>query len=137
MTLETLGIETMFLKELIKVTKQSAKACYEDELALQLQAHKVKFVREYKFSPERRFRADFYLLDTPVLIEVNGIFPMTSRTKQGGHQSWSGITRDYAKMAEAAILGYVTLCFTPEMVAKGVALEYILKIWQRYQGKHM
>lgn len=61
-----------------------------------------ELVPEFKFVPGRGFRADWALPDYRILIEVNGGVGM----KQGGHNSWAGIHRDYEKARLAAANQY-------------------------------
>ncbi|MFC2997611.1 hypothetical protein ACFODO_20665, partial [Acinetobacter sichuanensis] len=42
----------------------------EAKLAQHLKSYKIEFQAEFQFNPERKWRADFYILGTKVLIEV-------------------------------------------------------------------
>ncbi len=60
---------------------------------------------EYRFHPERKWRADFALLDQrpPVLIEYDGLM---RHGENMGHASINGILRDVEKINHAQALGY-------------------------------
>ncbi len=61
-----------------------------------------ELIPEFKFVPDRGFRADWKIEGYPILIEVNGGIGM----KKGAHKSWSGIHRDYHKARLAAANHY-------------------------------
>lgn len=91
----------------------------EDTLALHLRAHKIPFEREYRFHPERRYRADFYIAPN-LLIEIEG-----GVWTQGKHGRGSGIVKDIERQNAAVLLGYRPLRFTPNMVDAGLAIEAV------------
>lgn len=94
----------------------------EDKLARQLDALGIAYEREYRAVPERRFRWDFALPDVRVLVEVQGGIWMRERT---GHTSGRGVRRDCEKANLAALHGWRTLFFTPDMVESGEAIAVI------------
>ena len=57
-----------------KRPKRGGKVESEGEslLSLQLKALKIAFEREFKFCQDRKWRADFHLVDKMILIEVEG-----------------------------------------------------------------
>jgi hypothetical protein len=57
---------------------------------------------EFKYVPGRGFRADWALPVYRIVIEVNGGIGM----RKGGHNSWTGIHRDYQKARLAAANRY-------------------------------
>lgn len=82
---------------------------------------------EYFFHPKRKWRADFHLPDTMILIEFEGgIFD-----KKGGHSSVQGILRDIFKYNEAALLGYTVIRVTPTHVTSDQALQWIERAYNR------
>lgn len=102
----------------------------ETLLAVQLEQAGIPFEREYKFHPDRRWRADFMVGQNfawPVrgryLIEVDG-----GSWNGGRHVSGAGFEKDLEKLNAAAELGYRVLRFTPRMVNDGSALELIRRI---------
>lgn len=99
----------------------------EDTLALQLDAAGIHYEREFKFSPERRWRADFLLgdiclLGDAFLIEVEGDI-----WRKSGHTTGAGIQRDIDKANHAQLLGYRHFRVTADMIETGLALELIEK----------
>jgi hypothetical protein len=110
-------------------------------LAAQLSQHpevRGDFCRQFRFHPQRRWRADFALpKDRPrVLVEVDGgVFARAGATRcwvcgqvpAGRHTSGAGYERDCEKQAEAALLGYVYLRVTPRQVSSGQALSWVLR----------
>jgi very-short-patch-repair endonuclease len=108
------------------------KSPAETLLAVQLEQAGIPFDREYRFSPERKWRADFLMgnHDGPfgnymVLIEVDG---GTWLPEGGRHTRGPGFERDAEKLNAAAELGYRVLRFTPRMVESGEALAQIKRI---------
>ena len=77
-------------------------------------------VREYRFCPTRKWRADLAYPDARLLIECDG------GTWSGGrHVSGSGFEGDCEKTNEAQLLGYRILRFTGGMINGGMALDTI------------
>lgn len=64
-------------------------------------------VEEYKFCPERKFRADVYVPSLNLLIEYEGISAAKSR-----HTTALGYTRDCEKYNLAGIMGFRVLRYT-------------------------
>lgn len=62
---------------------------------------------EYRFCPNRRFRADWYVPSLNVLIEYEGIFGGKAR-----HTSVVGYSTDCEKYNLAQLLGYKLLRYT-------------------------
>lgn len=94
----------------------------EEVLARHLQVHGLKYVREFKFNPQRNYRADFYLKEFNLLVEVEGGTKSKSR-----HTTHGGYSKDLMKYNSAQILGYSRLSFTTEQVNSGLALQTIKK----------
>lgn len=92
----------------------------EETLALQLKAYKVNFEREYRFCPERRWRADFYLPDYNLLVEVEGAI-----WTGGRHTRPKGFLADIEKYNTAQSLGFKILRVTPQAVKSGEAIKEI------------
>ena len=103
-------------------------------LAAQLEQAGIPFVREYRFAPPRRWRADFFIpvpeqnlgqwlagqRNPPILIEVDG-----GGYVAGRHSRGKGIEDDAEKQSAAAILGYRVIRCTPAQVEDGRALDWI------------
>ena len=99
----------------------------ETLLAVQLEQAHIPFEREYRFHPERKWRADFMVgqdMAWPVrgryLIEIEG-----GAYVQGRHTRGASFERDCEKYAAAAILGYRLIRVTPRQVESGQALSWI------------
>lgn len=79
-------------------------------------------VKEYRFAPDRRFKADYALPQVKVLIEVEGgVFT------SGRHTRGAGYISDLEKYNLAALLGFRVYRFTPEQVIKGEAMSFLRK----------
>lgn len=72
---------------------------------------------EYRFHPGRRWRLDFGWPIARVAVEIEGAI-----WTQGRHSRGKGMESDMEKYNELAKLGWRLLRFSPEMVAKGVAI---------------
>lgn len=90
-----------------------------DLLAMHLKAARIRFEREVRFHPTRRWRFDF-IFPGRVACEVNGgVFI------RGRHNTGTGHTRDCEKLSHAAILGWRVLVVTPAQIKSGEALQWI------------
>ena len=105
-----------------------------DLLAFHLYAEQIKFVREFKFHPTRRWRADFAIAgmdgfnDCSVLVEVDGGNFMAAINRKTGKPVAIGRhtkDADYEKLNEAAILGFMVLRFSTGQVKRGEAIATI------------
>lgn len=83
----------------------------EDHLAFLLKFAGYDFVREFRFSDARKWRADF-LIKPDLLVEVEGV----KFEGKGRHQTAEGFAADCEKYNEAAIMGFKLLRFTPAMI---------------------
>jgi len=92
----------------------------EATLAQHLKVHGIGFETEFKFHQDRKWRADFYLTGTKLLVEVEG-----GIWSNGRHTRGSGYQADMEKYNAAAILGYTVLRFSTADVKSGRAIEQI------------
>jgi very-short-patch-repair endonuclease len=76
--------------------------------------------REFKFHDTRRWRFDFCWPDQKLAVEAEG-----GTWISGAHSRGKHFEKDAEKYNEAALLGWVVLRFTTDMIADGRALEYI------------
>lgn len=121
----------------VKSAPHSPKADYKAELVQQCALLDLKLEPEFRFHPERKFRADWrvhYLLwagndkstgtwiPTRVLVEYEG--GLYSSGKRG-HSSIAGIHRDIEKANLAQIEGYLMIRVAPSHVVSGAALKWI------------
>lgn len=67
----------------------------------------TEFEQEFKFSPDRKFRADFHLIGKKILIEYEGVISKKSR-----HTTIKGYSGDCNKYNLALSLGYKVYRFT-------------------------
>lgn len=99
-----------------------SKTDYKAELELQLKLVKIEVEPEYMFALPRKWRADYRIRDTRVLVEFEG--GLFAKGKQG-HSSVTGILRDIEKYNTAALLGWLVIRVTPKHVVSGEALKWI------------
>lgn len=94
----------------------------EGELILMrdLRALGIGFEQEYKFHSTRRWRADFLIRNTKILIEVEG-----GIWSQGRHTRGTGYIGDMEKYNAAAILRFQVLRFSTQQVKSGLAVQQI------------
>lgn len=98
----------------------------EATLAQALKALKIEFVQEYRFCEYRKWRADFHIPGTNLLIEVEG------GVRSGGrHVRPQGYINDTEKYNEAAKLGFIVLRFDTETVSRGTAINEIESYLER------
>ena len=92
-------------------------------LAKHLKELKLRFETEYRFDKARRWRADFYLPDSNILIEAEGGTYQKSR-----HGYGMGFAADCVKYSTAAMMGFRVIRFTTEQIERGQAKQF-LKDW--------
>ena len=105
------------------VKKERAVSVGEAILSQHLAAYKIDFKQEFQFNKDRKWRADFYLVGTKILIEVEG-----GIWSGGRHTRGKGYIADMEKYNSAAALGYQVYRFSTEQVKSGLAIEQILKL---------
>lgn len=101
----------------------------EDTLLFQMRCVGLTgFKREYRFHPQRRWRADFAFPDEdpPLLVEVEG-----GVYSRGRHVRPKGFEDDAKKYAEATLLGYRVLRLTGKMVTSGEGLKLVQRALER------
>lgn len=85
-------------------------------------------ITEYRFFPERMWRADFAWPNHKLLVEYEGgIFArsMGKGQEYGWHQSTQRMLTDMEKYNRAALLGYRVLRYSPREVRSGKAVAEI------------
>jgi very-short-patch-repair endonuclease len=92
----------------------------EATLALHLITEKIEFVQEYQFHSERKWKADFHITGTKLLIEVEG-----GIWSGGRHTRGKGYLGDMEKYNTAAKLGFTVLRYSTEQVKSGLAVKEI------------
>lgn len=92
----------------------------ERVLAAQLDMLKIEYEQEYKFHPQRKWRADFKIEGYPILIEVEG-----GTYSNGRHSRGTGFAKDAEKYNAAQKLGYYVLRGDTNQVKSGELLRDI------------
>ena len=95
----------------------------EATLALHLQAHKIEFDREVCLIQGRKWRYDFLIKESAVVIEVNGAI-----WTQGRHSRGGGLESDYLKINAIVKAGYRPLQYSTRQVVDGTAIKDILEV---------
>jgi len=75
-------------------------------------------VTQFKFHPEREFKADFCWPDIGLIVEIDGGGHMGGR-----HNREAGRTRDCQRDAEATLLGFTVYRCTSSLVRSGKAIK--------------
>jgi len=101
----------------------------EELFAFQLTTAGIKFEREFRFDETRKWRIDFLITGTNLLVEINGGTWM----QKSGHSSAVGIQRDYEKSNAAQLAGYVYLQFTKKELDNLVALDTVREYTRRIE----
>lgn len=115
----------MTAEEFAKYTKKALHMNKgEESLAFYLRAYMpgIRYLRQYKFHPKRRWRADGALPDHKILIEIEG-----GAWIQGRHNRGKGFLDDMEKYNAAAVLGWRVLRFTPQQAGDGSAIATIIE----------
>ena len=105
----------------------------EATFALQLMAAGIKFRREYRAVPTRRYKWDFVIEpfeDTLLLVELNG-----GTHRHMGHSTGVGIQRDYDKANAAVCHGFRQLTFTAQDVHDLTALDTVCAVLLGVEAK--
>lgn len=116
----------------LKLGKQRTAVSQESTFAFQCRAYKLPDVTaQYRFAQSayptnarRRWIADFAFLELKVMIEIDGGLHIPGM----GHSRATGIERSMTKQNDAALLGFVTLRFTPKEVKSGHAIAFTQRI---------
>lgn len=91
----------------------------EEAFAVQLRAAGLpEPVREYRFAPPRRWRADFAFPELKILIECEG-----GGWVNGRHSRGAGFEADMEKYNAASMLGWTVLRFSGSAIKSGDALR--------------
>ncbi len=77
---------------------------------------------EHRFHPKRKWRFDLAIPELKIACEYQGGLFMGRR---GGHQSVKGTRKDWEKMNEAQICGWIVLQFGPDETRTGSAMLVI------------
>lgn len=105
------------------VKKERVVSEGEATLIRHLQAYRIEFKQEFQFNKDRKWRADFYLVGTNILIEVEG-----GIWSNGRHTRGKGYIADMEKYNSATALGYSVYRYSTEQVKSGLAIEEIRRL---------
>ena len=95
---------------------------YKTEFEQQLGLVGIQVEREFFFHPSRKWRSDWRVRDTHVLVEFEGgLF----KKRAAGHSSVTGILRDIEKYNEAALAAWIVIRIAPNHVRNGEALKWV------------
>lgn len=105
----------------MKAPKRSS--VLEEQFALHCRVSNLpEPVREFRFAPLRKWRADFAFVDQKLLVEIEG-----GIWTGGRHTRGSGYEKDAEKYNAATVLGFRVLRFTGDMVKSGAAIETVIE----------
>lgn len=93
---------------------------FEAKLARELKTLKIKFEQEFYFHPDRKWRADFHLIDKKILVEIEG-----GIWSGGRHTRGKGYLRDLEKYNAATMMGFQVIRFSTDQVKSGHAIQQI------------
>ena len=106
-----------------KVKGEKVPNEFEAKLARELKTLKIKFEQEFYFHPDRKWRADFHLIDKKILVEVEG-----GIWSGGRHTRGKGYLRDLEKYNAATMMGFQVIRFSTDQVKSGHAIQQIEKM---------
>jgi very-short-patch-repair endonuclease len=97
-------------------------------LSLQTFGKELPLIPEFQIAG-RKFRYDFCVAGTNVLIEVQG---GVYARKRYGHSTGAGIERDCEKNRFAIVNGYVLFCYTSRQITEANLQELLTYVSTRY-----
>lgn len=89
----------------------------------------IALEQQYKFSKARKFKSDFAHIPSKTLIEIQG---GTWSNSKMGHNSGSGIDRDYDKLAQAQMEGWAMFLLSSTMLNEKYIDKVAFTIRDRY-----
>ena len=92
----------------------------EELFLLHCKAYSLSPVREFQFTPPRKWRADFCFPDAMLLVEIDG-----GTWNFGRHTRHHGVTADIERSNRAQLMGYCCLRFTTDQVESGYAIDLV------------
>ena len=100
----------------------------EERFAFQIKAYELpEPKRQFKFHSSRKFLADFAWPEFRLIVEINGGTWM----KKSGHNTGTGILRDYEKSNCAQLMGYTYLQYTGKELDDLTAIETVKAFLER------
>ena len=122
-------------KKMVKATRSKGRSThpkvkgekvpneFEAKLARELKTLKIKFEQEFYFHPDRKWRADFHLIDKKILVEIEG-----GIWSGGRHTRGKGYIGDMEKYNAATMMGFQVIRFSTDQVKSGLAIQQIEKM---------
>ncbi|MFV5589210.1 DUF559 domain-containing protein [Acinetobacter variabilis] len=122
-------------KKMVKATRSKGRSTrpkvkgekvpneFEAKLARELKTLKIKFEQEFYFHPDRKWRADFHLIDKKILVEIEG-----GIWSGGRHTRGKGYIGDMEKYNAAIMMGFQVIRFSTDQVKSGHAIQQIEKM---------
>ncbi|WP_151724193.1 hypothetical protein [Acinetobacter ursingii] len=101
----------------------------EAMLCQQLNVMNIEFTQEFRFNPDRRWKADFRIDGFPILVEVEGGVHCNGRHTRG-----EGYTADCEKYSVAAAMGWFVIHGTTKQVQSGLVLKWIEDAMKRLEA---
>lgn len=93
----------------VSTQKRSGKEFIEDAI----HNSGLEYVKEFRFCPTRRFRADYHVPSLRLLVEYEGlVFRFNQGSGKSRHTSISGYTNDSEKYNIATLLNFKVLRYT-------------------------
>lgn len=114
-------IEIVSVDPKVKIDNEP-KHDYKAEFEQQLSLVGIQVEREFIFAPPRRWRSDWRVVGTTILIEYEGGLFMESG---GAHKAVGNILRDIEKYNAAAIAGWTVIRISPKFIPNGQALKWV------------
>ena len=105
-----------------KVSNRPARKDYKAQFEQQLRLVGIQVETEFIFAAPRKYRADYRVQGTNILIEFEG--GLFAKGKQG-HSSVAGILRDMEKANVAQLGGWIQIRIAPNHVVSGQALKWV------------
>lgn len=90
----------------------------------------VKLEREYRFTPPRRWKADFANLDARVLIEIEG-----GVWTRGRHVTPKGFTKDAEKYLAATLQGWTVVRLVDSQLTIEIIRDLVEYVRRRVSNK--
>jgi hypothetical protein len=98
------------------------KRDYKTEFEQQLALVGIQVEREFYFARPRKWRSDWRVTGSKLLVEYEGGLFMESG---GAHKAVGNILRDIEKYNAAAIAGWTVIRVTPKFIPDGQALKWV------------
>lgn len=122
---------SLSVEEMKKALKKAKTGQLEAEMLAQIAAARLlPCSPQYRFHRTRMWRFDFAWPELLFAVEVNGAIFV-----HGAHSRGKGQENDMEKIAEAAILGWTTICVSSNQIKSGEALRWIETIVRQRRSR--